>query len=182
MTKKATIGKMSIVIMLYVCAYTTNRIQNLVEREFIMKQFHVVLLLALLGTHATTSPARLAVAVAQAAQARVASMSQLEKDLHTCVEAFAPQFAGLTILNITTKKHIIEAGRVALLEVFEAADPNDMTKEYKEAKNMLEKLDVSKVMAAVQDFKKVLAIIPKTTRKVIDDTLTDTVIRKALGF
>ena len=66
--------------------------------------------------------------------------------------------------------------------MFEAADPNDMTKEYKEAKNMLEKLDVSKVMAAVQDFKKVLAIIPKTTRKVIDDTLTDTVIRKALGF
>lgn len=155
------------------------------------KLYMILLLIALEHAAETKANTRRAVATATASQtaaaaaallaAQTANMSKLEQDLHECVKKFAPNFKDLTALNVISKKQVIENGRKELLKILQAADKNEK-KKYLQAEAILLKLDVNKPWEATADFKKVLNILPPVTKKIISDTVSDLIIRTALGL
>ncbi len=117
-------------------------------------------------------------------QVALAKMTHLEKELHKCVEEFAPNFANLDMSNIYAKRNTIEDGRVKLLAILEQAEAKELTPKYKEAKKLLKEMDIFATipLPAVSSFKKVLSLIPVPTKNIISETVKDKVMRSLLGL
>lgn len=129
----------------------------------------------------------------EAQQLAIPKMSQLESDVHTCIEKFAPDLEAITLYNFYSNRYVLQDGLKSLLTILENADPAEKQK-YPEAEGILRKFDIDKIISKVAWFKwgdliseitnvkRLINMLPEKSRKVLVDALVGPVTGRILGI
>lgn len=142
-----------------------------------------MLALVSMETEIKTKSATIAVVNVQTHHTHLAKMSQLEKELHICIEKLAPQFKHLSVWNISNHWGLFKDCQNDILCVIKKAKTEEVSANYKKVQIILEKMDIDKnCWGAVDDFKKVLSMIPKPTKDAVAKSITSSIIKKKLGL
>lgn len=110
-----------------------------------------------------------------AAQYQHTIIKDLDGKIYECTQKYTQHFKNLTLTNLKEKAVHIENLRVELLYFIKRAEKRS---HYQMLEQALETMDIKgQPMQAINDFKKILKILPETTRLLISNTITDPMIK-----
>lgn len=145
------------------------------KRNKNMKIFNINSLLCALMCVSTAQSSTNVLCAQLATPTQHVIIKDLDGKIYECAQKYIHHFENLTLTNLKQKAVHIENLRVELLFYIKRSEKPS---HYYSLQQALEKLDIhNQPMQAINDFKKILKLLPETTRQLINNTITDPLIK-----